>query len=189
MFGYIDGPRFVASPTFKAVLEAIRQVQALNPGAPDVLAELNRSCGFDPLNAVREVAFTYPSGVDMTVIVALDRNADQAFPCVAALGQPKPGSVADHTAVCKEDNCVVAHQDLLVFGRRHRLEELFAAFPAPSGAPPADDYLFVTGEFPNPLGVERASISMAPASAGTRLATRGTGELPGGSNEARSGGS
>jgi hypothetical protein len=169
LFGYIDGQRFVASPTFRAVVEAVRQVQALRPGAPDLLTDLNRMCGFDPLKAVREVTFAAaPSTEEVTVVIALDRNAERAFACVASVGEPQPGSVAGHTALCKQDDCLVAHQDLLVFGKRARLEELLPALPAPSVVP-FDDYLFVSGEFPNPLGVKRAAFTVAPATQGTRL--------------------
>lgn len=173
VFGYIDGPRFVASPTFKAILEALRQVrqlQALNPGAADPLSEAEQNCGFNPLAAVREVTFSAdPATEEVTIVAALDRSADQAFQCFASIGKPVPGSLAGHTALCRESECLVARDDLLVFGKRPRLEALFAAFPAPSGTPPKDDYLFVTGEFANPLGIQRTSFAMAPASDGTRL--------------------
>jgi type IV pilus assembly protein PilA len=170
VFGYVDGPRFIASPTFRAILEAVREVQAQRPGAPDPLTELTRTCGFDPLRAVRELAFTAdPRTEEVTFVAALDGKAERAFSCFESVGKPEPASLAGRTALCREEQCLVAQDDLLLFGRRAKLEKLFAAFPEPSGTPPAEDYLFVTGEFPNPFGVERASFTMAPASAGTRL--------------------
>ncbi len=178
IFGYLEGPRFLASPLFRVLLTALREVQAAQPGAPDPLAELNQKCGFDPLSAIRELTFTAdPKTEEVTVVVALDQSADRTFACFEGAGTPEPAALAGRKALCRADQCLVADGDLLAFGRRLTLEKLFASAPKPSGAPPAEDYLLVTGAFPNSLGVKRASFAMAPSatsrSASTRLELEG----------------
>ncbi len=171
VFGYVDGPRFIASPTFRAILEAVREVQAQRPGAPDPLTELTSNVRLRSVESGARARFHRRSedgGGDVRV-AALDGKAERAFSCFESVGKPEPREPrGSDRALQRRTVSSRAGRLAAVRPAREARRSCSPPFPSRGGTPPAEDYLFVTGEFPN-LRRGTRFFTMAPASAGTRL--------------------
>jgi hypothetical protein len=154
------------------LFKSLALLTAAVPGARQIFEELERDCGFDPIQAVTRAALSTGVGRggpdERSVVIAFEATepTDSVFTCVENL---LPGTSAPKTEraevrgypalMIANEAYLVARDNVFVMGKKASVERsLGRASPGPRL--PDDVYLAVLGAFENPFSVERAELQL-----------------------------
>jgi hypothetical protein len=130
LVGHLDARKLRKSFLYAAYRGLIQR----SPVAAEKLGELTRRCGFDPVQAVDEIALSMPDGnrgpdeSRQVIAVATSRPAQELLGCVLALAPEARAATLDGRAAVEAwSTWMVAEGQVAVFGREEVLRKLFAA--------------------------------------------------------------